>query len=372
MALVLGAGLSLLLADSALAQEWSWLSKAGALVDSNPRRVDTALDESGELDAGLRLFGSAAVIMRPRPRLTLGIDASLGAVLYRSATVADSFAAAFSSSLQAAVAREATLTWAVRLKERAERGSANDDDPAFTRRDYRIIGTQLGLRRRYNDVTLGVDAGWMLYEFKPRDDFSWTGPAAGVWVRWRATDALRFTLRQRVSHRVLRQDAFLRDDGVCPLVASASTGRRDTVLSPSFGADLSTKALVGDLTYSWAGAYSNDCVAGYRRHSVALSLTMLPVGDVLLRVSGQLSRTRATGDRRGAGGGTSDLIDPDNDEWNRIGVSLEHPIAGPLSVELHYTFYAQEFGNENAGFRRHVANLSFALRGTTDADAERE
>ena len=325
-------------ASPAVAQEVSWTAKLAQEVDSNPARLS---GEGSTSDTATRVSISADGNHAPHTDWRLHGQAYAAARFYRRATGNDT----------ALIDASATASWAPSQRWRAQttlsgRDTAERDDG----RDYRTLSASHGWRvgSRRAGLRVAIDGTHFLY--KPDRSFEWHGWRTPLTFEARPVDALRLNVggsvgRRFFPHRRLSPGEVRRVDRVYGMSGALTYGQGRV----QFGLRW---------TSEWLG--SNEDGKDFVRHTVSPSLSVVPAGDLLVRVSARVQRGRCLE--------SCALIDEferaDEETRNRVSVVVEHPLGLEwLWGEARYQRFSQSFEGASEGdFLRHVGMLGVAVR----------
>ncbi|MFT4704968.1 MAG: hypothetical protein ACI81R_002676 [Bradymonadia bacterium] len=325
-------------AGSAHAQDGRLTLRLGQEADSNPGRSESGTTAP---DTATRLVVSGEGSWRHED---LRVDTSglVGARAFANASDSDSVVVigALSGSYLAHPLLSARLSLGLRDTTERRRG-----------RDFTLLNAGGSARLGNSTVGLRVDAGGQRFHYKPDSDFGWFGPRAGVTTDYRLSDLFRLTLGGEWARRV-----FSRID------LGAAGRRLDTVLTLRSGVDAHWNWGTVEVGYSFANTRSNNEARNIVRHVVSPSVTAVPFGELLVRVSATIQRARC------AGNCVLDEFDrADEETRNRMTIALEHPLGTAwLWGEFRYTWFSQAFGEGQTGvFRRHLGYVGLAIRQQT-------
>ncbi|MCB9521329.1 MAG: hypothetical protein H6699_10715 [Myxococcales bacterium] len=354
--------LALFVGSPRAAAQTSVVVKLGQELDTNPRRVDG--------DPGPAFTASRVVVnlddrrdIAQRGMLDLSLDA-LGRHVFGLGEE-DSLGLSGGASLRGDVRDRGVLGVSLSTRDRFE--PARDCDAAArcsANQDYRAAALSVFGARDTDWGGYGVDTGLQLFRFRPDGDLDRLGPTGGAWLELQPTDPLRLTLGYDVSaHYYSGARTTLGTNG--GTYVDPDESRRDTEHIASLAAAWRTTRWRLGARYSLTLSRSNSSARSYDRHVVEPSVTGLLVGDLLVRVSARVVRARY--DRRASLDAT---LDVDDDARNRVSVTLEHPLAGPVSAELGYSVFTQSIAlssdadTAHASYVRHiaVAALTFGWR----------
>ncbi|TVR05116.1 MAG: hypothetical protein EA398_00265 [Deltaproteobacteria bacterium] len=316
--------------------------RAGVEADDNPGR-STAAPEG--FSAGARVFGELHLAERPTRNLDLGVTARAGGRWNAGATDATGGAAEASGRARLWLTR--SVDWRVRgsWRERAERSGD---------RDYRLLVAATGPGAWIGEHHATLEGGVERFVFHPQPDASSTGGMARGALRLRLAESLVLPVEGSVRSRATREEALggptVPGEEPGGLSEDASDRRRDLMLG--VGAGLEWEATRALLEVRWRYAH-NDSTAfarSWRRHVVDASVTVLPVGELLVRGAVVVQRTRWP-DRRL----DDETIFLEDENRNQFSLTLEHPVAGPVFGEVRVTHHRQAFGaDEVDDYRRTV------------------
>ena len=309
--------------------------KLGVEADSNATREDgldvisdtltryflkldagSALSQGQSLGLKLRSGGKLFREQRDEDAFLNQVDARY--VLYPTATVQDSpwFFTYASAS----------------LKDRTERGH---------QRDYTRGSGTAGLGLKLGPVALTGGGGYSFFAFKPSPDQSSQGPLVTAGLNVDIQDTWLFGLGYVGNSRDF--DALLNEEG---------DARQDTssILSASLGYQGSFVAGISLIYLDYQTL---------QRYTLSANLTtplfweLLISGRALIQLSSYPENLEIDEDEDS---GTPALA-VDEDNRNAYTVALERPLYDNLRVELRYSLFTQNLGQENANYSRQLVFL---------------
>ncbi|MFT6397240.1 MAG: hypothetical protein ACJAYU_001986 [Bradymonadia bacterium] len=333
--------------------------KVGQELDTNPIRLT---GEGSEAAAAARLVAAVDHTSDVGDG-SLSIDSrALGRLYYQAATE-DSLSLSLSSDLRGPVARRSAMGLSVSGRNRLER--ARDCAPDST--------TACAVNQDYSSLRGGAvhslqmgDVGWSLradartFAFKPNGAFSWYGPGGSTSVDYRAHPNVSLSGFYDLGVRHYRSDRerITTANGLVSVEGERRVDRGQSV-GTSVRWSHGSWSLGAEYLYQWNR--SNSATKGYARHLVEPSLTGIPFGELLIRVSARIARSSF--DPRRAQDATTNI---DEESRNRISFVVEHPIAADqLFFEAGWTLYRQALHEtEGAGqsFSRSLAYLALTFR----------
>ncbi len=341
--IVVGLLLAVLLPGASQAQEVDWALKVGQELDSNPGRITGA---GSDADTATRLMATADAAGQASRSVRWDAAGVLATRWFARASDNDSVVA----DARGGVSWQATphLMWRTSL-------GARDTVERRNGRDFTMLDASTGLR--IGTIALGVRPfmGVQSFVYKPDREFRWLGPRAGGSLDGRVGRQYRWSAG--VDHARRRFERRL--------VGDAGAVRVDNVTALRLGSSLTWGRGRLDLRYSAQWSLSNEEGKSLLRHTLTPAITMLPVGDLLVRVSGSLQRARCTGSCQ-----LDEFARADEETRNRFGVALEHPVWSEiLWVEARYTYFSQAFeGDGTAAFSRHLGLFGVSVRGASGPD----
>lgn len=330
--------LALLLSGVANAQEGSWTAKLGQEADSNPDRLN---GPGSDADTATRISLSAEGAHRWNPRWRVDGQAFAAARFYRSATANDTTVVDASAGADWLPHRLVRARWSASARDTAERRNG---------RDYRSLGAAYRLRIGNRQIGGSVAVDGTHYVYKPDRAFEWHGWRVPVRLDARPAEGLSLAAGSSVGRRyfpflLLGEEEVRRVDRVYSVFGSIRYRRGRAQASLQWSTE-------------WLG--SNEAGKDIVRHTFTPSVSVVPVGDLLVRLSARIQRGRCLE--------ACTLIDEfersDEETRNQLSVVLEHPL-GPdwLWGEARYQRFSQSFeGASSEAFRRHVGMLGIAVR----------
>jgi hypothetical protein len=311
--------------------------KLGQEADSNPARLDGA---GSSADTAVRVFAGVDADGRLSDAVQWSVATLLAGRWFARAHDNDSVVTDARTSITVMPSAWSAWRSSLGVRDTTERRNG---------RDFTLLDAQSGIRLGTRSIGAQPFGGAQLFRYKPDASFGWMGPRGGLLIDGAASDRVRWHVggdagRRRFSDR---------------RVAESGVVRRDDVWSLRTGLELRFPRGRLDVGYAAQWTRSNEPGKDLLRHTVSPALTMLPVGDLLVRVSGSVQRARCTG-----GCQLDVFARADEETRNRFGVALEHPLARDvLWVEGRYTYFAQAFeGEGTAAFARHLGMLGVSVR----------
>lgn len=333
----------LALVRPAQAQEVDWALKLGQELDSNPARLTGS---GSDADTSTRLMVTADASGQPTDRVRWDAAGVLATRWFARANDNDSIVTDARFGVSWRVAPWASWRTSFGARDTVERRNG---------RDFTLLDASSGLRLGSATIGLRPFAGVQSFAYKPDREFHWFGPRFGGTLDGRIGRMLRWNAgvdyaRRRFDRRLL---------------GTEDVARVDDVTSLRLGSGLVWSRGRFDLSYAAQWTLSNEEGKSLLRHTVSPAITMLPVGDLLVRVSGSLQRARCTG-----GCQLDEFARADEETRNRVGVALEHPLSGERWwIEGRYSYFSQAFeGDGTAAFGRHLGLVGFSVRGRSGAD----
>lgn len=327
----------LLVPARGVAQQVEATLKLGQEADSNPARLD---GQGSPADTAVRLFAGVDAEGQPTDALRWSAATLLAGRWFARAHDNDSVVSDARASMTLAPSSWGSWRTGLSVRDSTERRNG---------RDFTLLDAQTGFR--FGSRTIGAQpfGGAQLFRYKPDTSFGWMGPRAGLLLDGAVRDTLRWYGGGDGSQRRFRSRR-LADGGAI---------REDLVWSLRTGLELRFPRGRLDVGYTAQWTRSNEDGKDLLRHTVSPALTMLPVGDLLVRVSGSIQRARCTG-----GCQLDVFARADEETRNRFGLALEHPVAREvLWVEGRYTYFSQAFeGEGTASFARHLGMLGLSVR----------
>lgn len=353
---------ALLLAVPASAQTDLTL-KVGQELDTNPIRLT---GEGSTMEAAARVVAAVDHASEVGEG-SLSVDSrALGRLYYRAATE-DSLSLSLSSGLRGPIAPRSSLGISVSGRNRVERARDCTPDSATAcavNQDYSSIRGGLVHSLRLGDVGWSLRGDARTFSYKPNGAFSWHGPGGSTSVEYRAHANVVVGGFYDLGYRYYRSDRE-RITTANGLVRVDGERRRDRgqSLGTSVRWSRGSWSLSAEYIYQWNR--SNSATRDYSRHIIEPSLTGIPVGDLLIRVSGRVARSLF--DPRRDQDATTNI---DEESRNRVSFAVEHPLyAQQLFVEAGWTLYRQalqETGGEEESFARSLAHLVLTVRARTE------
>lgn len=340
--------------------------KLGQEIDTNPIR----LSGSGSDPAGAARIVAAVEHDSRVGDGRLSFDTQALGRLYYVAATEDSLSLSLSSDLTGPVSERSSLGVHASARNRIERArecAVDSETPCAVNQDYGTLSAGIRHVLRVGDVSWSLSVGPRAFSFKPSSVFSWYGPGVMTGLDWRVHPNISlggfFDLTERF-HRSDRQ-RITTANGLVTVEGERRIDRGNS-LGGSIRWRRGSWSLAGEYVYQWN--VSNSATKAYTRHLIEPSVTGIPFGDVLLRVSGRV--TRSSFDHRRAQDATTNI---DEESRNRISVVVEQPLySDVLFVEAGWTLYAQALhGVESAddeSFRRTLAHLALTVRGRESGD----
>lgn len=358
--------LTFVLAALPVAAQTELTLKLGQEVDTNPIRL---------AGSGSDTAAAARVVAGLEHQSGVGagtFDVSSHALgrLYYSAATEDSLSLSLSTDLSGPISDRSSLgihTSARNRIERARECEIGSDVACAVNQDYSSLSSGVRYRLRLGDVAWSLGAGPRAFSYKPSSDFSWYGPGGTTSLDWRVHDNVVLGAFYDLSER------FYRSDRQRITVAGglvAIDGERRVDRGQTLG--LSTRWMRASwslsLEYLYQWNISNSATKAYTRHLIEPSITSIPFGDLLVRVSGRV--TRSSFDPRRAQDATTNI---DEESRNRVSVVVEQPLVAEfLFVEMGWTYYAQALhavdSDDDESFRRSLAHVAFTVRGVRRQD----
>lgn len=349
---------ALLIATPAAAQTDLTL-KVGQELDTNPIRLTA---EGSQMAAAARLVAAVDHASDVGDG-ALSVDSrALGRLYYRAATE-DSLSLSLSSALRGPLSRRSTLGVSLSGRNRVERArdcSSDSSTACAVNQDYSSLRAGLVHSLRLGDVVWSLRGGARTFTFKPNGSFSWYGPGGSTSVDYRAHANATITAFYDAGVRYYRSDRerITTANGLVQVDGERRIDRGQS-LGSSVRWSRGNWSLGAEYVYQWN--HSNSATKGYARHLLEPSLTGIPFGDLLVRVSARI--TRSSFDPRRDQDATTNI---DEESRNRISVVAEHPLVGEhLFLEAGWTLYRQalqETGGAEQSFARSLAYLAFTVR----------
>lgn len=337
--------------------------KAGQEVDTNPSRV---ADAPADPALAARLVAAVEADTSIGERGHFGADARALGRLFYTRRDDNSLGLTLSSALSGRVAPRASLTLDVDGRARLEPQRECDDALLCAMpQNYQSLRTHGRAAWRTGPITWGAYAGPRIFAFGADPDLSWFGPGGGLTASGRIGEDVRVSTYYDATWRRYRGErARLGVNG--GVYVDPGVSRRDTLHAAGAAIAWSSARWSLELSYGYLRNLSNSTAKGYSRHQIEPSITAIPVGDLLVRVSARVMR--ASYDVRGP---LDASLNVDEEARNRVRVVLEHPIVSELLyVEAGWAFYGQAFAGRNGvdgeraegRFRRQVAHLGLTVR----------
>lgn len=340
--------------------------KLGQEVDTNPIRLAGAGSETG---------AAARIVVGLEHDSEVGagtLDVSSHALgrLYYSAATEDSLSLALSTDLTGPVSERSRLGVHASARNRIERArecEVGNETPCAVNQDYASLTSGARYQLRVRDVAWSLSVGPRAFSYKPSSEFSWYGPGGTTSVDWRAHDNVVFAAFYDRTQRFYRSDRQ-RITVAGGLVAIDGERRIDHGQTLGLSARWMRASWSLALEYLHQWNLSNSATKAYTRHLVEPSITGIPFGELLVRVSGRV--TRSSFDPRRAQDATTNI---DEESRNRVSVVVEQPlVAELLFVEVGWTYYAQALhavdSEDDESFRRSLAHVAFTVRGIRRPD----
>lgn len=309
--------------------------KLAGLIDSNARRVDVA---SARAAAGLRGTAGGEARVPVGASGVFRADALAVGHVYPTETEYSSVGATAGASVDVR-ARDAGFVGAgadTRLRVEPARDCSASAEPCGPNQDYRLLRGVVRGGFESRAVRLTATASVRRFSYVPESDLSWWGPAGGLSVLAEPADGLRLGAGWEIGRRWYEGEQLRVDDsGV--LTSTPDVHRADTAHDVSVAVRYARDRWSAALRYGLSIVASTSPGRSHVRHTFEPSLTAIPFGELLVRVSARLLRTDYRGDGRLDASWTLD-----DDARNRVSVVLEHPLVREvLFVEAGWAFHAQ-------------------------------
>jgi hypothetical protein len=340
--------------------------KIGQEFDSNPirlsgagsdpaaaARIVTAVEHDSQVAAG-----------------GLSFDAQALGRLYYVAATEDSLSLSLSSELAGPLSERSSLGVHFGARNRIERArdcAIDSETPCAVNQDYGTLSAGARHILRLDDVSWSLGIGPRAFSYKPSSDFSWYGPGVMTGLDWRVhanfTVGGFYDLMERFYHSDRQRITIA--NGLVTIDGERRVDRGQTV-GVSARWRRRSWSLSGEYVYQWN--VSNSATKAYMRHLLEPAVTGIPFGDVLVRISGRI--TRSSFDPRRAQDETTNI---DEESRNRVSIVVEQPLySDVLFVEAGWTLYAQALhgveSDDDESFRRTLAHIALTVRGRGSAD----
>ncbi len=362
---LLCAALAMFARSAPAAAQTTFTLKAGQELDSNPLRL---ADGGSDAGAALRIVAAAESegVVGDTGVLTADLRA-LGRAFYATPSQ-DSLGLTLDGQLMGAVRPRAQLGVAVSGRGRME--PVRDCDPGggtacAVNQDYRSLRADARALVDLRPLTWSMNAGARHFAFGPDARLSWYGAGAGTSLSGPIVGGLRWSAYYDATwRRYLGDRTQIGTNGGVYLDAGVPRRDRSHVGGASIGWSNERWSL--SLRYAYIRNLSNSTAKGYSRHQIDPSVTAIPVGALLIRLSARIMR--ASYDVRGA---LDASLNVDEEARNRFRVVVEHPLyRETLFVEAGWAVFAQAFEGRSGAdeervdgmFRRHVAHLGLTVR----------
>jgi len=315
-------------------------------------RTATRLGVDGDVAVPLGERGTFDATVDAQGRVVHGLDGEGGVAL------------AATTGARRDVADRGQLGLDLSTRDRFEPSQRCDDDDLCTAgQAYRAASATAhgGYRAPWGGA--GASATWTRFVFVADDDQNRHSPGAAAWISWNATDRLRLGASYDVAqHRYRAFDMQIGTNG--GLYVDDTARRRDVGQSWSATARYHAPTLRMQLRYAYQRNNSSSAARSYDRHVVEPTLTTVPFGDLLVRLSGRVVQARYDVRRT-----IEQALNVDDDARSRATIVLEHPLKGVLAAEAGYSYFtaAQTLaGSDDATarytFQRHLAHVALSVR----------
>ena len=335
--------------------------KLGQEIDTNPIRLSGSGSDTA---AAARLVAAVEHDSRVGDG-ALSFDTQALGRLYYGAATEDSLSLSLSSDLAGPVSSRSSLGVHASARNRIERArecAVDSEVPCAVNQDYGSLSAGARHVLRIDDVSWSLSAGPRAFSYKPSSTFSWFGPGIMSGLDWRAHPNVVLSGFYDLTQRLYRSDRqrITIANGLVTI-----DGERRIDRGQSVGATIRWRrgswSLSGEYVHQWNT--SNSATKAYTRHLIEPSVTGIPFGDFLVRVSGRI--TRSSFDPRRAQDATTNI---DEESRNRVSIVGEHPLySDVLFIEAGWTFYAQALhgveSEDDESFRRTLAHLALTVRG---------
>ncbi len=326
-------------------------ARAGVEWDDNPLRQTDALRQQEDISSDFLtryIANIDAATRRPRDMFlfTLGQGGKLFFREDRADTLLTQVGLGWRHKLGDVTSAEVSAD----VKDRSERTSLQD---------YNRGGVRAQLNWTLWRLTLSARVGWRYFIFKPNAASSSHGPTAGgtaalaLSPTWRAITGYQWLSRRFDSPRLTQPDG---DESVLTIIEDEL--RQDDFHNLFASVSWRGAALV-DLTYSASLNRSNSYGQDLRRHNVIATVTAPLPWSLFTSVRADVQRTNY--EDQGA-------FDPnfriDEDNRNNFVASLGRSLGDAWEVEVRYSVYLQEFGQQQEYSRQ---TLMFGVGYATDS-----